>query len=115
LYHVDPIGIDEEHAEDEPFDVQAHSETWQDMLRLQEEGVYPAAFAAIESPVLMLHGAEDPHPGQMIRAGLQCYLPQLEYHQWERCGHSPWRERTVRDEFFAVMRRWLTKHRMDSP
>ncbi len=92
-----------------PFDTRAHAETWNDMLRLQEEGVYPAAFSAIESPVMMLHGAYDPHPGGMIRASLLPHLPQLEYREWERCGHSPWLERAIRDEFFAVLRDWLTR------
>jgi pimeloyl-ACP methyl ester carboxylesterase len=110
LYNVDPIGLGEEDEESEPFDVRAHIETWDDMLRLQGEGVYPAAFGVIESPVLMLHGAEDPHPGRMIRASLEPYLPQLEYREWPRCGHSPWLERGVREEFFAVMRDWLTRH-----
>mgnify|MGYP006283980799 FL=1 len=94
-------------AEGQPFDAQAHEETWQDMLRCQEEGLYPAAFAAIESSVLMLHGAYDPHPGRMIRDSLRPCLPQLEYREWENCGHSPWREPDAREEFFEVLRNWL--------
>ena len=78
------------------------------MVQLQEAGVYPAAFAAIDVPVLMLHGAADPHPGQMVRAGLEPYMPQLEYREWARCGHYPWLERAVSDEFFAYLREWLT-------
>lgn len=70
-------------------------------------GAYPAAFAAIVSPVLMLHGTYDPHPGAMIRDSLLPYLPQIEYREWERCGHSPWRERHARDEFLTVLKRWL--------
>jgi pimeloyl-ACP methyl ester carboxylesterase len=93
-----------------PCDAQAHHETWEDMVRLQEEGVYPAAFSAIKAPVLMLHGAFDPHPGWMIRASLAPHLPQLEYLEWERCGHYPWLERAVREEFFAVLHSWLTQH-----
>jgi pimeloyl-ACP methyl ester carboxylesterase len=77
------------------------------MVRLQEEGAYPAAFAAIETPVLMLHGAADPHPGRMIRESLAPHLPQLEYREWERCGHYPWLERAVRHEFLDVLRAWL--------
>jgi len=106
LYLVDPI--DEEQEETEPLDVRAHREAWADMLRLQAAGVYPAAFAKITSPVLMLHGAQDPHPGPMIRAGLAVHLPQLEYREWDRCGHYPWRERHVRDEFYTVLRTWLS-------
>lgn len=91
----------------ETCDARANRETWEDMLRLLEEGVYPAAFAAINEPVLMLHGEVDPHPGQMIRASLAPYLPRLEYREWERCGHYPWLEKAVRAEFFAVVHEWL--------
>ena len=100
----------EEHG---PLDVRAHTETWEDVLRLQAEGVYPAAFAAIHSPVLMLHGAYDPHPGEMIRASLLPHLPQLEYREIARCGHSPWLERAIRDEFFAVLHDWLLRHHVE--
>lgn len=108
LYLFDPIPTESE--EELQFDVQAHLETWADMVRLQEEGVYPRTFSAITSPVLMLHGAYDPHPGALIRKSLEPYLQELEYREWERCGHSPWLERAVRDEFFDVMRAWLLDH-----
>jgi pimeloyl-ACP methyl ester carboxylesterase len=99
-----------DHFEGEPVDARVNEVSWADMVRLQHEGVYPQGFAAIHQPVLMLHGAEDPHPGSMIRASLAPYLPQLEYHEWERCGHYPWLERVVRDEFFSTLRSWLARH-----
>ena len=107
VYEYDPIDLRTFDGDGEPFDMKAHVETWDNMLRLQSEGVYPAAFEAITSPVIMLHGAYDPHPGRMIYEGLKPTIPQLEYREWERCGHSPWAERQVRGEFLAVMRRWL--------
>lgn len=106
---LDTYELDYAEAEPATCDAQAHEETWQDMMRLQGEGVYPAAFAAIEAPVLMLHGAFDPHPGRMIEASLRAYLPQLEYREWECCGHYPWLEKAVRAEFFTVLRDWLTR------
>lgn len=90
-------------------DARAHRETWDDMVRLQDEGVYPSAFASIESPVLMLHGAADPHPGRMIRDSLAPFLRRLEYIELQRCGHYPWLERHARDEFFSVLRGWLAR------
>ena len=90
-------------------DARGHHETWADMLRLQEEGAYPAAFAAIKAPVLMLHGSVDPHPGPLIRTSLERYLPHLEYREWDRCGHYPWLEKAVTAEFFAVLRAWLAR------
>jgi pimeloyl-ACP methyl ester carboxylesterase len=109
LYDYDIL---EEPDEDlgEPFDMQAHLETWEDMVRQQEAGRYPAAFAAIRGPVLMLHGTYDPHPGEMVRDSLLPYVPQLTYHTLDRCGHSPWLERYAREEFFAVLREWLAEH-----
>jgi pimeloyl-ACP methyl ester carboxylesterase len=106
LYSYDLVSHDQEVIE---CDARGHHETWHDMLRLQQSGVYPAAFAAIKAPVLMLHGAADPHPGPMIRESLAPFLPQLEYREWERCGHSPWLERAVRQEFFAALREWLER------
>jgi pimeloyl-ACP methyl ester carboxylesterase len=93
----------------EACDARGHNETWADMLRLQERGVYPAAFAAIHRPVLMLHGAQDPHPGQLVRASLQPHLARLQYREWDRCGHYPWLERSVRDDFLADLREWLAQ------
>ena len=57
----------------------------------------------------MLHGAYDPHPGEMVRDSLRPWIPHLEYCQWEHCGHSPWRERHVREEFFAALHDWLAE------
>ncbi len=104
LYSYDLATTDSEIDESEPG---ASSDTWDDMVRLQNEGVYPAAFTAIESPVLMLHGAADPHPGEMIRASLAPYIPQLEYREWDRCGHYPWLEKATHDMFFSLLRNWL--------
>jgi pimeloyl-ACP methyl ester carboxylesterase len=114
LYHIDLLPDDGNEGGGREFDMRAYSQSWSDMVRLQREGVYPAAFEAIESPVLMLHGAYDPHPGQMIRANLEHFLPQLEYQEWERSGHTPWREAEVRHEFFAVAREWLMVHQEDA-
>jgi hypothetical protein len=45
----------------------------------------------------------------MIRASLAPYVRQLEYVEWERCGHYPWIERVARDELFAVLPSWLIR------
>jgi pimeloyl-ACP methyl ester carboxylesterase len=105
LYSYDLISNDLENGR---VDAQAFKETWQDMLRLQHAGVYPAAFKSIKAPVLMIHGAYDPHPGQMIRDSLAPHLPQLEYIELKDCGHYPWLERKAREEFFRWTEDWLS-------
>ena len=91
------------------YDALGHEQTWRDIMRLQDEGIYPAAFETIHQPVLMLHGREDPHPGTMIRDSLKPYLPQLEYHEWGNCGHYPWLEKAAREDFYNVLMNWLLR------
>ena len=110
VYDYDPELFHQEMKQVEPFDMQAHTETWNDMLDQQEKGVYPAAFSAIKSPILMLHGAYDPHPGSMIYHSLKPFLPQIEYHELAQCGHSPWKERQARRAFFKILSEWLITH-----
>ena len=105
VYSHDLIAADDE---TEIYDAGAHEQTWADMVHLQETGVYPAAFAKIDAPAIMLHGADDPHPGPLILAALKPHLPQLQYRQWDRCGHYPWLEKAVQREFYAALRQWLT-------
>lgn len=112
IFDYDPVSEYAEKEECEPFDLKAHHETWSDMRRLQDGGIYPDAFTNIESPVLMIHGEYDPHPGRMIRDSLLPYLPQLEYHELERCGHSPWIEKSARELFFSGICEWLERQKL---
>lgn len=113
-YFVDPFSTE---TEEVWYDGAGHDQTWSDVVRLQATGRHPADFATIRVPVLMIHGAQDPHPGAAIRAALAPYLPQLEYHELQRCGHYPWLERAARDEFLATIRARLTdpRHRLRDP
>jgi pimeloyl-ACP methyl ester carboxylesterase len=88
-------------------DAKGHEETWNDVLRRQAADVEPRSFDAIEARVVMLHGEDDPHPGAMIRDSLLPHIPQLEYVEFARCGHEPWRERHGREPFLAALRSWL--------
>lgn len=96
-----------EERPEEAVDAQGMRETWEDVERLQAEGVEPAAFRAITCPVLLLHGEEDPHPGAMIARSLRPFLPQLSFLPLPRCGHRPWLERQAADPFWTHAVRFL--------
>ena len=108
IYHYSPIQSSARPCE--RFDLKGHDETWRDMIRCQEEDVYPQAFAAIKGPVIMLHGDYDPHPGRMTRDTLRQTIPHLEYREFEKCGHTPWMEKDAREDFLAVLSEWITRH-----
>jgi len=88
-------------------DRQGHQETWADVLRLQAEGIEPAALASIRCPGLMLHGDDDPHPGPATFELLRRFKPHLQYRGFPRCGHKPWAEGHAREPFLAALRDWL--------
>ena len=77
------------------------------MVRQQETGVYPQVFSRIKNPVVMIHGQFDPHPGRMIFENLKQYIEQLEYIELEKCGHSPWEEKFVRNVFYGRLKESL--------
>lgn len=96
-----------EEPEPAVVDAVGHAETWADVLRLQEEGIEPEAFASISCPVLMLHGDTDPHPGPSTFETLRGFVPSIEYQEFEQCGHVPWMERWAREPFLATLRSWV--------
>jgi pimeloyl-ACP methyl ester carboxylesterase len=102
-----PVEDDAEQSELLPVDPEGHAETWNDVIRLQKDGVEPQAFSQIQAPVLMIHGDYDPHPGSVTRDLLRQYIPHLEYVNLERCGHEPWRERHAREAFASTLCDWL--------
>jgi len=106
LHSVDLLPHEDETAS---YDAGAFEESWADMVRLQCEGVYPAAFSRIRCPAIMLHGAEDPHPGRMIFENLLPHVPQLEYQEFPQCGHYPWLERHAHADFLTALRGWLAR------
>ena len=88
-------------------DVKGFSETWADMVRLQEEGKYPGSFSAIRRPVVLIQGDSDPHPGKAIRDSLLPHIPHLEYEELRRCGHYPWLERYAKENFLSFVTGWM--------
>jgi pimeloyl-ACP methyl ester carboxylesterase len=84
-------------------DEQGFRETWSDALRLQEQGIQPAEFSAIKVPVIMIHGADDPHPGDMIFQSLNRYICHLKFVQIPQCGHKPWIELRAKAQFYQLM------------
>ncbi len=39
------------------------------------------------------------------------HLPQLEYREWEACGHYPWLERAVKTDFYTLLTDWIEAER----
>ena len=85
-------------------DVRTFREVWADAARIRQSGALLRSLHRVQAPVLVLHGADDPHPVEGVvvplrRAGVHVRVVVLD-----RCGHYPWWERYARDAFFGRLR-----------
>lgn len=89
------------------FDLKSHIQSWNNMVKQQEAGIYPQLFSEIKNPVVMIHGQFDPHPGRMIFENLKQHIDQLDYIELDKCGHSPWNEKYAKGEFYTKLKMLL--------
>lgn len=94
---------------------QAHQATWNDWLRLESVNVIPQIFTQITSPVMLVHGEADYHPGVVIHATLKAVLPDIHYAAIPRCGHYPWLEKYGEQPFRERVIAWLFQNRAHRP
>ncbi len=78
-------------------------QTWSDAISLQEQGVQPEEFKEIKARVDMIHGEDDPHPGELIYRSLEPFIRDIRYREIQRCGHIPWVEREAREVFYQLL------------
>jgi pimeloyl-ACP methyl ester carboxylesterase len=98
-------------AEEEPglpADATGYEETWEDVKRLQSDGIEPQAFTAVTAPAVLIQGDSDPHPGRLIYARLHTYIPQLTFSEIANSGHTLWQERAGREPFLDRLTTWLS-------
>jgi pimeloyl-ACP methyl ester carboxylesterase len=81
---------------------------WPAAARLRQSGKLLALAGAIRCPVLAIHGRNDPHPAEGVRAPLARCLADFRMVVLDRCGHEPWRERHGRDAFFRLLKTEIT-------
>lgn len=91
------------------YDPAIHKSVWTEAARLRETGALLEIVARIRCPVIALHGAEDPHPADGVRAPLQSALTAFDFHLLPACGHKPWIERQAREPFFALLNKHISQ------
>jgi pimeloyl-ACP methyl ester carboxylesterase len=99
-----PLDNSEHEAGALPVSYEIYTRVWSDAAARRARGELLDAARQIRCPVVAIHGDYDPHPAEGIRTPLAAILSDFRWYQLERCGHSPWRERFARDEFFRILR-----------
>lgn len=58
---------------------------------------------SITCPVVAIHGDWDPHPADGVNVPLARELTNFKFVLLKKCGHRPWIERNVAEEFFNIL------------
>jgi pimeloyl-ACP methyl ester carboxylesterase len=80
---------------------------WNEARKLRMSGELLELGRRIECPVVAIHGDYDPHPAEGVRVPLSSVLRDFRFFLLKGCGHTPWIERRVRQEFFEMLKREL--------
>ncbi len=89
--------------------VAVHRRVWDEAAALRASGYFIEQARSIACPVVVVHGASDPHPVQGVVGPLETAGLSPRVHILPVCGHTPWIERQARDAFFALLRSEITE------
>lgn len=93
---------DKIHVEGETF-----QQVWNEGSKLRENGKLLEYGRKIKCPVIAIHGDYDPHPAEGVSEPLGQVIENFQFHLLEKCGHSPWKERNARVEFYRIIKNIL--------
>jgi pimeloyl-ACP methyl ester carboxylesterase len=80
---------------------------WPEAARLRRSGELVDLAGSVRCPVTAIHGEDDPHPAEGVRAPLAAVLDDFRFIRLRQCGHTPWKERRARNAFYRILRREL--------
>jgi len=80
------------------------SGVWQEAAEMRKNGTLLNLGKLIQCPVTAIHGDFDPHPAEGVLKPLTGVIKNFRFILLKDCGHTPWRERLAKDEFYDRIR-----------
>jgi pimeloyl-ACP methyl ester carboxylesterase len=103
----DPLSCEREDAVIE-FQDDIYQSVWQEAVELRHNGGLLKLGSLIQCPVLAIHGDYDPHPAEGVEKPLSRVVKDFRFVLLKSCGHEPWNERAVNDDFYQIIKSELT-------
>jgi pimeloyl-ACP methyl ester carboxylesterase len=76
---------------------------WKQASELRRAGGLLEFGKNIQCPVIAIHGDHDPHPAEGVDLPLSRTLGNFRFILLEKCGHTPWVEKHVKERFFDLL------------
>lgn len=74
-------------------------------FRMREEGFFRKIAGEIRCPIRIIHGRNDTTPVEGVVAPLRGVVADFAWYAIDRCGHSPWKEKYGKEEFYRIVDR----------
>jgi pimeloyl-ACP methyl ester carboxylesterase len=97
----DPISFKSDVLE---YQYQVFHDVWAQASELRRSGRLLEYGKSIECPVVAIHGDYDPHPYLGVKEPLKKVLKDFRFVLLPNCGHQPWSERNMGDDFYKILR-----------
>ena len=76
---------------------------WKEAAELRRSGALLRRARTVQCPVIAIHGDADPSPAAAVAEPLSAALASFRLATLARCGHTPWRERYAKEEFYRLL------------
>lgn len=93
-----------EHGRTIKVDGAQYQSVWYEGVRLRKQGVLLKAALSLSIPIVIIHGAEDPHPPEGVIDPLRKKSKYVTSYVLDRCGHHPWKEKYAKERFWQIIR-----------
>ena len=88
-------------------DMDIFKSVWAEASQMRESGELISRVSGIKCPVVAIHGRYDPHPAEGVEKPLSERLPGFRMIYLDKCGHTPWLEKSAGDLFYELLRKEL--------
>ena len=87
-----------------PCSPEIYQQVWAEASKMRSSGELLQLGEKIRCPVVAIHGEYDPHPAAGVQEPLDRKIKDFRFIILERCGHHPWLERQVKQNFYDALR-----------
>ncbi|NBI27950.1 alpha/beta fold hydrolase [Chengkuizengella marina] len=99
--------IDDKHEKEDKVKVKSanYISVWNKAANLRKTGSLIGYANQLKCPVVAIHGDYDPHPAEGVKKPLENTIDDFYFYLLEKCGHSPWKERSAKKQFYKILQR----------
>jgi len=86
------------------IDGNQYKAVWQEASEMRKNGYFIKIAKNINCPVRVIHGNNDTTPIEGVIDPIKDYIKDIKWYEIKRCGHSPWKEKYGKDNFFKIVK-----------